>query len=383
MAGEEVIVVGMSSNKVCGVRGYAEVTAGALAATGAPVCTVWFTFEPAAGPFATLRRFGRFLRSFRRMLDRRPGASLLVHYSVFAYGWRGVPVLAWPLTLVLVFSRRPTVIVMHEFALRFRAIFSRASLLATLHRLTLPALVGASDAVVVLTDARGRWFMRRNWIPSKPVLMVPATSPLPECPRRPDRSDEDGFSIGVFGYAHEGSRPDLVLRALAHLRQAGLACELVLIGQPGAASSAGRAWVQTARDSGEPRPSFTGSLSKGDIVSALQARTLIVSPYETGPESRKTTIASTLAAGAPLVALDGPDRWNALSVAGAVQLAPAAALELAAVLASLIRDDEGRRSLGVRGRSFYEANMSPLSVAAGLRRAIATAEHARGVARQQ
>jgi glycosyltransferase involved in cell wall biosynthesis len=117
--------------------------------------------------------------------------------------------------------------------------------------------------------------------------------------------------------------------------------------------------VRAAREGGvEELLSFSGRLSAQELSDALAACTVLLSADPSGPTSRKTTLAASLASGAPVVAIDGRRTWPELREAGAATVVPGDGDSLAAAVLALLEDRSARDALGSRGREFARRAMS-------------------------
>jgi glycosyltransferase involved in cell wall biosynthesis len=210
----------------------------------------------------------------------------------------------------------------------------------------------------VTADFRARWLASRGWLPRREVSVAPVFSNLPE-PSIALASNGRAPVIGLFGFAAEGAPAPLVLDALRLLRERGVEASLQLLGAPGRDSRAGGEWSAAAEQRGlAGAVSFSGMLEAQLLSDRLAASEVLLFADAPGPTSRKTTLAASLASGAPVVALDGPRSWPALAQAEAALLVAPQADALAQALARLLADAELRAELGRRGRAFAEQHMS-------------------------
>jgi glycosyltransferase involved in cell wall biosynthesis len=251
----------------------------------------------------------------------------------------------------------PVVAALHEFAFPFGDGGNRETIWAVTHRAALVPVWSATAGVIVTTEDRAHWLRSRRWLPHRPVSFVPVCSNLPVV-STPDRP-ESGPRVGVFGFAAGGSLVEETAAALSRLRDAGLDAQLVLIGAPGPAAPDADAWRRAAGSSGFGPLVFTGVLEPVDLARALCSVDVVLLADRAGPMSRKTTLAAALALGRPVVAADGPRRWDLLAKERAVVLARPSAEGLASALESLLREEPERRRQGVRGEAFYRRWMTP------------------------
>jgi glycosyltransferase involved in cell wall biosynthesis len=358
--GEEVsrvIVVGASSSQICGVREYALVTAEAMVAEGASVTTLWWERDLSWGRRRTIAEARRWLTAVAEAVERQRPDWILWHYSVFTWGLVGIPFLSLMAAHRLARTRVPLLIVLHEFAFPFGDGGLRGLGWAIAHRVTFPSVWRACARAIVTTEERAQWLKSRRWLPSRPISFLPVCSNLPAV--RPDNRPRDDLSIGVFGFQADRRLAELVVGALARLRDDGLATRLVLVGAPGAEGPAADAWLRAAANCGFESLFFTGILPAPDVARALASVDVMVFADSSGSMSRKTTLAAALALAKPVVATDGPGCWRRLVEANAVVVARPNASEIAAALRPLLLDEVNRNAQGARGRNFYRRWMAP------------------------
>ena len=288
----------------------------------------------------------------------RPDAVLL-HYSVFSYSHRGLPLFVGPVLSALRRSGAPLITVLHEFAYPWLRSGVRGTAWAVSQRALLIEVMRASAAALVTIDTRADWLASRVWLPWRPVAFAPVFSnlPLPSAAQSSYR-DRGRQRIGVFGYSHEGSAIALVLDSVRLLQERALNVELMLLGAPGRCSSTGEAWLKgAAMRAIALAPSFSGTLAVQELSDAIAACDILLFADSAGPSSRKTTLAASLASGRAVVAIDGPLRWSELTDARAVHLVAPTPEALADGLDMLVRDERLRRALAERGRAFVERQM--------------------------
>jgi hypothetical protein len=297
----------------------------------------------------------RELEGWLARISRSKSADVvLLHYSVFSYGSRGVPHLVPAVLRALKRTGAPLVTLMHEYELSpWRAWGPRGLAFLVAQRPFASMLVGASTSVVVTTRPRLRQLERARWAPRRMVTFVPVCSTMDLASNGDHMKVATQTTIGVFGFAGSKGEIELSVKAFRLLPE----IDLLLIGAPGADSEAAARWRIAAGD----RPlRFTGILEERDLVQSLREADVVYFP-ETGPASRKTTVASALGAGARVVMLSGdePD-WDEPARCGAMMLAPRDAVDIARTVGNALEDEE----LGRRARTFYERRQSPSVVAA-------------------
>src|SRR5580693_7511465 len=253
-------VVGMSTSSTCGVRDHARLLADALGEENVSCSVHWlYRSEPAIR--ATRAQIGSWAQGLAAELDRAPPEAVLLHYSVFSYSYRGLPLFVHPTLSALRGAGIPLVTFLHEFAYPWRRSGLHGAAWALSQRALLLEVMRASAAGVVTIDARAEWLASRAWLPRRPLAFAPVFSSLP-APTAGPRGDRHRPLIGLFGYSHEGAAVSLVLDALRLLEDRGRAVGLVLLGAPGRDSAVGEAWLAGARerDIGDAL-SFSGTLA--------------------------------------------------------------------------------------------------------------------------
>ncbi len=374
----DVGTIGVSLGTPCGVYDHAQRLAEALEQQGFSSARhwLWRSEAPFAASAAEIRQWSERLAG---ELERDPPGALLLHYSVFAYSYRGFPVFVRPVLTVARKLGVPTVALLHEYAYPWHRHGVRGKAWALSHRLLLRDVMRACSAVAVTTDVRADWLSTRAWLPRRPMALAPVFSSLPAAEAGVGPEGERP-RIGLFGYAHEGVVKEVVLDALRSLQDRGVEVELLLAGAPGRSSVAGESWLAGARTRGISRPpAFSGMLSAQAISNTLSGCDVLLSADSIGPTSRRTTLAASLAAGVPVVALDGRHSWRELRDAEAAQLVEPTADALADALAGLLDDADMRAQLARRGREFALSAMSverSARAVGGLLRGLSDAGHA-------
>jgi glycosyltransferase involved in cell wall biosynthesis len=227
----------------------------------------------------------------------------------------------------------------------------------------------ASTAAIVTVDSRVQWLASRRWLPKRPVALAPVFSNLPPATDEPP-TDRSRHMLGLFGYAYEGAAVLLVLDAIRALKDRGVEVQLSLLGAPGRSSSSAEEWLTAARARDiAPALSFSGTLAAQDLADALAACDVLLFTDASGPSSRKTTLAASLASGRPVVAIDGRHRWSEIVRSRAAEVVEPTSNALAEAIADLLADESRSERLGARGRVFAEQKMS-VARSAGVVRAL-------------
>jgi glycosyltransferase involved in cell wall biosynthesis len=350
-------VVGISTSRICGVRDHAVLLADALGRENVS-CSLHWLWRDDRSFGAGRSEIGAWTRGLAAELDRDRPDAVLLHYSVFAYSYRGVPLLVRPTVSALRSLGIPLVTLLHEYAYPWRRGGVRGTVWALTQRALLVEVMRASSAVVTTADFRTEWLSSRSWLPRRPSVVAPVFSNLPP-PTAWSAADRSSRIIGLFGYSYEGAATSVVLDALRLLVDRGVGVQLILLGAPGRPSDAADAWLDAAGKRGVAQAlSFSGTLPARDLSEALAACDVLLSAEPSGPTSRKTTLAASLASGRAVVALDGPRRWSELIRSEAALVVRPTAIALAEAVAGLLEDDTRRERLGARGRAFADRTMS-------------------------
>lgn len=340
----------MSLGSTCGVHDHAMLLADALSREGVESSSQWL-WRRESSLRGARSEIGGWARALGPELERSKPDAVLLHYSVFSYSFRGLPLFVRPALSALRCTGVPVIPVMHEFVFPWALGGSRGKVWALTQRAVLIDVMRAASGVVVTTDSRAAWLASRPWLPRRRVVVAPVFSnlPPPTAGPRPERS----FAVlGLFGYSDEGAA-SLVLDMLALLRGRGVHAQLALLGGPGRGSRVGDTWLAQAASRGlYGLLSFSGVLPAAALSDALAACDVLLFVDPSGPTSRKGTLAGSLASGRPVVAIDGPQCWPELVRAEAVQVVQPTSRALADALEALLVDDTRREALGERGRAF-------------------------------
>ncbi len=364
-AGLRAAVIGISTTELCGVRDHATLLAEELERRGVSGSWHWLQ-RRSDGAGAGRREVAAWAAELPAELVRERAQVAVVHYSVFAYAHRGLPLYVHPVMAALRRSGVPVVLVIHEAVYPWTIGGLRGKVWASTQRLALVEAMRTAQGVIATAEFRVRWLSSRRWLPSRPAIVAPVFSNLPE--PTAGLAHEAG-TIGLFGYAYEGADLAPVIGALELLHRRGLQVRLCLLGAPGADSPAGKEWRRAAEQAGvQELLSFSGPLAAQALSDRLAACELLLSIAGAGPTSRKGTLAASLASGTPVIALDGPLRWQQIVDAGGVRLVGREASALADALTELLGDQAAAGELGRRGKAFAAGPMGVGQTAdAGLR----------------
>ncbi len=358
-APRRIAVVGMSEGSTCGARDHAGLLAEALESRGIP-CTMHWLWRSESSLSASRAEIGGWTSRLTRELESERPDAVLLHYSVFSYSHRGIPLFVHPVVAALRATGVAVVSVMHEYVYPWRAGDPRGNVWALTQRAALIEVVRLSRGLVVTTTQRAAWFHSRRWLARRPTVLAPVFSNLPTPSGRPAERHER--LIGLFGYSYQGAAVAEVLDALRTLADRGLELELRLLGGPGHDSPVAHDWLQAASVRGlREQLSFSGILPAGELADALAACEVLLFADTPGPSSRKGTLAGSLASGRPVLALDGPQRWQQMIDERAAEVVEPSSAALADALQALLTDAPRREALGERGRAFAERMGAPHS----------------------
>lgn len=199
-----------------------------------------------------------------------------------------------------------------------------------------PALIplGSSLPVELPGDERAAWRARLGLRPEEPLL-------------------------GHFGLLHPSKGADLLVRAVAALRDSGRPAGLLFVGggtgstDPGNAPFAAALHAEIARLGLAERVRWTGPLPDVEAAAALRACDLLVLPFRDGASFRRSSLVAALALGCPVVTTLPQDSAEVFLGAGRPTLVDGenAALVAAEDLPSLVEalagllHDGGRRAV--------------------------------------
>ena len=350
-----VIVAGMVPPGESGVHHYGRLLALELRRRGFNVHEHWVVSE------------GRYWRQavaasgqFLRLACSTPGdTSVIWNYSSFAYGYRGLSLGGVFFGVVLRFRGSKVVTVLHELTYPFGRRGWRGNVQALAQRLALQPVLAGSDVAVVTTAQRARSLSRRRWPARLTVHTAPVFSTI-GAPEQITWGPAVGSEpvVGVLNSTGDGARPDVIVGALARV-PGSCRPSLVLLGSPGPRHPAAKHWSEEAERRGvADRVMFSGVVSEPELRRRIESCDVIVLPNDHGPSGRRTTLGAALAHGIPTIALDGPERWQELAEADALEIVPPEEAAVAAALRQILGSPVRQKELSANGRAFYERHMA-------------------------
>lgn len=350
-------MVGVSVRQTCGVRDHAALLADAMASEGISSSFHWLVRGESSIRGAR-REIREWTLRLQQQLTEEPPQAVLLHYSVFSYSHRGIPLFVRPTLSALRACGAPLIVMLHEFVYPWRRGDWRGNVWAVTQRAALIPVMRAAESVISTADDRVAWLRSRVWLPRRRVVLAPVFSNLPP-PAAHAVPDPSSRVVGLFGYSYQGAALELILDAIGELMAAGVPVQLRLLGAPGRSSRAGEAWLRAASTRRlEKALSFSGALPAQSLSDELAACDVLLFADSAGPTSRKTSLAGSLASGRPVVALAGPQTWGKLVEAEALRVAEPTSTALAAALGALLADRRESEELGARGRAFAEREMT-------------------------
>jgi len=345
----KVLTLGISSGKTCGMHQFALQLDAGLRVHGCDVHGCWM--DAADVTIATLREWKKDIR--RHLNDEDPDL-IMMHYSVFALSYRGVPVYVPLVFRFLRQARVPIMLFCHEWAFPFGKNGARGNLQAISQRAVLPLVLSAPTGICVLTPERKDALATSRLTEHRPILFTPVTSNVNDQGRW--RGAARDTTVSTLGYGADSIAVEALAAALALLQTSAKPISLKLLGSPGPDSAIGRRW-QLALERGNVPYIFTGPLDDAQLAEELVTSQLYVSADARGPESRRTSLAAALERGVPVVAIDGPYTWQPFRHSGMVIASPHPE-RLAAAIQATLRDPSDSAQRSVSLMHFYDSHMA-------------------------
>ncbi|MCC5951526.1 MAG: glycosyltransferase [Acidimicrobiia bacterium] len=309
----------------------------------------------------------RGLRALWWSLRRpRSGDAVVVHYSVFAWAWKGIPTPAVLLVLVLRARNVRTCLFVHE-AFIDASRDPRTWVWSVCQRLAFRCVLDGAHGIVVTSPQRAaevRGLARRP----RPVCVAPAFSNVPTAV---DASGDEGGQHN----SNDSAVPTLAVpswtdpgaaNAVDALSKVRTRLRILLVGAPDPAGQPATAMWRRLED--RHFIEFTGVCDPQDYGRSLRDSTLVLLINADGPSGRKGTLAAALAQGAAVVAIDGPATWTALVERGALAVAPPDTL--ASTVEHLLSDPAARRELADNARATYEEHFAVHHTVSAVRHAL-------------
>ncbi len=210
-------------------------------------------------------------------------------------------------------------------------------------------------------DQASRWYPRgRSEV--IPLIFNPSAFkelPGPELARRAYASalGDDGEPVVLFlSRLHPKKRLDILIDAMARLREIGPPCRLVIAGTGEPEYEQSMRDLVTRHDLGD-RVEFVGFVSGQEKISLYQACDLFVLP--TDQDTWPFALIEPLACGLPLITTRGVDIWQDLEASGGAVIVETPPENLAETIKRLIEDPDKCRDMGRRGRRWVLETLDP------------------------
>jgi len=210
-------------------------------------------------------------------------------------------------------------------------------------------------------DQASRWYPRGR-TEVLPLIFNPSAFkelPGPEIARRAYTSalGEAGEPVVLFlSRLHPKKRLDILIDAVARLREIGPSCRLVIAGTGEPDYEQSMRDLVARRDLAD-RVEFVGFVTGQEKISLYQACDLFVLP--TDQDTWPFALIEPLACGLPLVTTRGVDIWPDLESSGGAVIVETRPADLAETIRRLIEDPDKCRDMGRRGRRWVLETLDP------------------------
>jgi colanic acid/amylovoran biosynthesis glycosyltransferase len=307
------------------------------------------------GPIALAARRRRALVPYLRQIGPE-----IVHAQ---FAWNAVDVLPAAQTLGL-----PLVTTVHgSDVMRFARLprLQRANPLWWRHRTKLDGLARGHVPAIAVSQFIADRLRRLGW--QGPIDVIPTGVRLEDFPFRPADPGGDAVRLLFVGRMVPLKGADVVLRALARVREANPGVRLTMVGD-GPALPAARALAATLGL--EDDVTFTGAQPRDRVAALLQASDVLVTASRRMPDGAAeggspVVIKEALAVGLPVVVSDSGGSREAVPDAFRHELVlPGDAEALATRIAALIEDRPSWPERSHAGRAFVEERFAWPALAA-------------------
>ena len=174
----DAFVLGVSEGRTCGMRDHAVLLAAALEHENVR-CTLHWLWRGESSLRGCRAEFRAWTQTLAGELERARPEAIVLHYSVFSYSYRGLPLFVRPVLATLRATGLPVITILHEPAYPWRLGGLRGKLWALTQRVALIGLVRGSAAVLVTAPFRAEWLASRPWFAQRPIALAPVFSNLP------------------------------------------------------------------------------------------------------------------------------------------------------------------------------------------------------------
>lgn len=194
--------------------------------------------------------------------------------------------------------------------------------------------------------------------------------PGPELARKAFDLNPDTPTVLFLSRIHVKKGVHVLVKAAAHLRDAGVECQTLIAGTGDATYDAAiRAQIDAMKLGEHVR--MLGMVKGDTKVSLYQAADVFALP--TSQENFGFVLPEALACGTPAITTRGVDIWPELQASGSTLIVEQTHEAFAEAIAGLLVDDQRRRDMGAKGRAWVLDYLEPSSVQAAYDRMYADA----------
>ncbi len=224
-------------------------------------------------------------------------------------------------------------------------------------------------AAFVHCTAEAELTQSKVWYPRGTGRVVPLVfdvepyldPPGPELAREAFGIDPDMPAVLFLSRVHVKKGVHVLVKAAAHLRDAGVECQTLIAGTGDAAyESAIRAQIDAMRLGDHVR--MLGMVKGPTKVSLYEAADVFALP--TSQENFGFVLPEALACGTPAITTKGVDIWPELEASGSTLIVEQSHEAFAEAIAGLLTDEPRRKEMGARGRAWVTSYLDPASVRA-------------------
>ena len=183
--------------------------------------------------------------------------------------------------------------------------------------------------------------------------------PGPELARESFDIDSGTPTVLFLSRIHVKKGVHVLVKAAAHLRDAGVECRTLIAGTGDLAYESGIRSQIDAMKLGD-RVRLLGMVKGQEKVSLYQAADVFALP--TSQENFGFVLPEALACGTPAITTKGVDIWPELEGSGSTMIVEQTHEAFAEAIAGLLVDDERKRDMGNKGRAWVIDYLEPTSV---------------------
>lgn len=223
------------------------------------------------------------------------------------------------------------------------------------------------QAAFIHCTAEAELTQSRVWYPRGEGRVAPLvfdiepyrTPPGPELARETFGLDPDQPTVLFLSRMHVKKGVHVLVKAAAHMRDAGVECHTLIAGTGDAAyEQAIRSQIESLRL--QDRVRLLGMVKGDTKVSLYQAADVFALP--TSQENFGFVLPEALACETPAITTRGVDIWPELESSGSTLIVEQSHEAFAEAIAGLLVDDERRREMGAKGRAWVMDYLEPSAV---------------------